>query len=71
MDHNPDQWRIYRPKERVRAIRKDDGNWIVHDGVSFHLFTDEQFKDAYEISAQYAVMTSDKPPRQEFRHGRT
>jgi len=50
--------RIYRPKERVRAIRLGD-TWHVFDGVSIHEFTDRQFRDNYEIAAQTAYGDED------------
>lgn len=48
------QAQIYRAKEKVRAIHRGD-KWFVYDGVRVHEFTEEQFKDAYELAAQSQV----------------
>lgn len=43
---------IYRPKERVRARRLENGQWEVFDGLAVYTFDDGTFKDGYELAAQ-------------------
>lgn len=45
------QAEIFAPKERVRAIHRD-GKWYVYDGVEVHEFSEQEFKDTYEKTAQ-------------------
>lgn len=44
--------KIFKPRERVRARLKDNGEWEVFDGVEVHIFTNEQFTADYELAAQ-------------------